>query len=76
MAAWAGSDDAYSVTFDANDIPIANNCADIDDDEVIAYCASAGCQCDRVFRPDQNEENGLLICTMCGCLMDGVVDYT
>jgi hypothetical protein len=46
------------------------------DDEVIAYCASAGCQCDSVFQPDQNEDNGLLICTMCGCLMDGAIDYT
>jgi hypothetical protein len=66
------SSDAMVVTFTANSTDIGGE----DEPEVIGYCYSPECKCLSTFAPDMNDENGLLVCTMCGCLMDGAVDYT
>jgi hypothetical protein len=61
--------DSMSVTFTANSIDIGG-----EDEPDVAYCAN--CECLSTFAPDMNDENELMVCQMCGCLMDGAVDYT
>lgn len=65
-------DDAMTVSFTANSIDIGGE----DEPDTIGYCNSPECKCLSTFAPDQNEDNGLLICQMCGCLMDGAADYS
>ena len=43
-------------------------------DDVTGPCTT--CDAISTFRPDENDEAGLLVCIYCGCLMDGAADYT
>lgn len=63
---WA---DAMTVTFDADTSSVGG-----DDEPEVTWCST--CRCLSSFAPDQNEDNGLPVCTWCGCLMDGAADYT
>jgi hypothetical protein len=65
-------DDAMTVSFNANSTDIGVE----DEPDTIGYCNSPECKCLRTFAPDMNDENELMVCQMCGCLMDGAADYT